>query len=61
MAEDQHVLLVTMLIPVSAIAFGVTLLGESLEPREIAGAVIIALALLIIDGRVLNRFRQPPA
>jgi drug/metabolite transporter (DMT)-like permease len=60
-AGAGNVLLVTMLIPVSAIAFGVTLLGESLEPREIAGAVIIALALLIIDGRVLNRFRQPPA
>lgn len=60
-AGAGNVLLVTMLIPVSAIAFGVALLGESLEPREIIGAAIIALGLLIIDGRVLNRFRQPAA
>lgn len=60
-AGAGNVVLVTMMIPVSAIAFGVMLLGESLEPREIAGAAIIALGLLIIDGRVLNRFRQPAA
>ncbi|MFM8746621.1 MAG: DMT family transporter [Aestuariivirga sp.] len=62
-AGPANVLLVTMLIPVSAIALGVTLLDERLEPREIAGAAIIALALLIIDGRVLRalRFRKTAA
>ena len=58
-AGAGNVLLVTMMIPVSAIAFGVVLLGETLEPREIAGAAIIAVALLIIDGRVLGWLRQP--
>jgi drug/metabolite transporter (DMT)-like permease len=53
-AGAGNVLLVTMMIPVSAIALGVALLDETLEPREIAGAAIIALALLIIDGRVLR-------
>jgi drug/metabolite transporter (DMT)-like permease len=60
-AGAGNVLLVTMMIPVSAIAFGVALLGETLEPREIAGAAIIALALLIIDGRPLRWFRKPSA
>lgn len=58
-----NVLLVTMMIPVSAIALGVSVLGETLEAREVLGAAIILIALLIIDGRLLKylRFRQNPA
>ncbi len=52
-----NVLLVTMMIPVSAIAMGVTVLGETLEMREILGAIVIILALLIIDGRALRVLR----
>lgn len=52
-----NVLLVTMMIPVSAIAMGVTVLGESLELREIAGTIVIMLALVIIDGRALRMLR----
>lgn len=48
-----NVLLVTMLIPVSAIAMGIAVLGESLDRMEILGTVIIMLALLVIDGRAL--------
>jgi drug/metabolite transporter (DMT)-like permease len=58
-----NVLLVTMLIPVSAIALGVSVLGETLKAQEVGGAAIILLALLLIDGRLLKslRFRQNPA
>ncbi|MFN4142039.1 DMT family transporter [Aestuariivirga sp.] len=58
-----NVMLVTMMIPASAIALGVTLLGERLEPREIVGALVILVALLVIDGRPLKylRFRHNPA
>lgn len=49
-----NVLLVTMMIPVSAIAMGTIVLGETLEAQEIIGAAVILLALLIIDGRVLR-------
>lgn len=49
-----NVLLVTMMIPVSAIAMGVGVLGETIEPMEIVGALVIILALLIIDGRALR-------
>lgn len=52
-----NVLLVTMMIPVSAIALGVAFLGETLEFREILGSLIIIVALLIIDGRVLRMLR----
>jgi len=49
-----NVLLVTMLIPVSAIVMGYLVLGETLELREIIGALIIILALAVIDGRALQ-------
>ncbi len=52
-----NVLLVTMMIPLSAILMGYFVLSETLEPREIIGASIIIVALLIIDGRILRVLR----
>ena len=43
--------LVTFLIPVSAILFGVLILGETLEWRHMAGMALIAAGLMLIDGR----------
>jgi len=51
-------MLVTLLIPVTAILLGVLVLGEPLTAREIAGALVIASALLVIDGRALRWFRR---
>ncbi len=50
-----NVLLVTMMIPPSAIFMGYMVLNETLHFREIIGALIIIAALTIIDGRVLRR------
>jgi drug/metabolite transporter (DMT)-like permease len=47
----SNVMLVTLLIPVSAILLGHFLLGEPLEAREVIGAFVIGAALLIVDGR----------
>jgi drug/metabolite transporter (DMT)-like permease len=47
-------MLVTLLVPVTAILLGSLVLGERISPREIAGAVVIGSALLLIDGRVLK-------
>jgi drug/metabolite transporter (DMT)-like permease len=54
-----NVMLVTLLIPVTAILLGVLVLGEPLTAREIVGALVIASALLVIDGRALRWFRRP--
>jgi drug/metabolite transporter (DMT)-like permease len=51
-----NVMLVTLLIPVTAILLGSLVLGERISPREIAGALVIGSALLVIDGRVLKMF-----
>ena len=45
-------LLVTFLVPVSALVLGIGLLGEHLAPRQVAGMALIALGLAAIDGRL---------
>jgi drug/metabolite transporter (DMT)-like permease len=51
-----NVMLVTLLVPVTAILLGAFVLGEHISPREIIGALVIGSALLLIDGRVLKFF-----
>jgi Permeases of the drug/metabolite transporter (DMT) superfamily len=58
---SSNVMLVTLLIPVTAILLGYLVLGESISLREIVGALVIGSALLLIDGRALNFVRRVPA
>lgn len=51
---STNVMLVTLLIPVTAILLGSLVLGESISLAEIAGALVIGSALLMIDGRVFG-------
>jgi drug/metabolite transporter (DMT)-like permease len=53
-AGATNVLLVTFLIPVSAILLGTLLLGEQLAARHLAGMAAIALGLAAIDGRAMR-------
>jgi len=58
-AGATNAILVTFLIPATAILLGATLLGESLAPRHFAGLALIVLGLAAIDGRVFARRRAP--
>ena len=58
---SSNVMLVTLLIPVTALLLGYLVLGESISPREMIGAAVIGSALLLIDGRMLNWVRRVPA
>ena len=51
-AGATNLLLVTLLIPVSAIILGSLLLGETLELVHFAGMAFIAIGLSVIDGRL---------
>lgn len=51
-AGATNLLLVTFLIPVSAILLGTLLLGETLLPRHFAGMALIGAGLAAIDGRL---------
>jgi len=53
-AGATNVLLVTFLIPVSAILLGTLLLGEHLAARHLVGMAAIAVGLAAIDGRPLK-------
>ena len=52
-----NVMLVTLLVPMTAILLGYLVLGEQISLREIVGAVVIGSALLLIDGRALQFIR----
>jgi drug/metabolite transporter (DMT)-like permease len=63
-AGATNIGLVTFLLPVSALALGVSFLGEHVTPNAIAGMGLIGLGLGAIDGRpwkMLRRFtvRRP--
>jgi drug/metabolite transporter (DMT)-like permease len=53
-----NVMLVTLLIPVTAILLGWLVLGEPMSLREIFGAVVIGSALIVIDGRAFVWLRR---
>jgi len=56
-AGATNILLVTFLVPVSAIALGILVLGEALTVAQVAGFALIGLGLALIDGRPLAWLR----
>lgn len=56
-AGATNLLLVTFLIPVTAILLGAAFLGERLEPRHFAGMALIGVGLVLIDRRIAGLLR----
>jgi drug/metabolite transporter (DMT)-like permease len=57
-AGGTNTMLVTLLIPVGGVFLAWALLGEPLTGAEAAGMTLIVLGLVVIDGRMLARFRR---
>jgi drug/metabolite transporter (DMT)-like permease len=53
-AGATNLLLVTFLIPVSAILLGTVVLGERFNAQQLIGTAVIAIGLAAIDGRTAN-------
>ncbi|MCP4472665.1 MAG: DMT family transporter [Gammaproteobacteria bacterium] len=53
-AGATNLMLVTFLVPVSAILLGSLVLGEVLQPVHLAGMALISGGLIAIDGRLLK-------
>jgi len=53
-----NLLLVTFLVPVSAILLGTIILGEQLLQRHVFGMIMVGLSLAAIDGRLLILLRR---
>ena len=58
-AGATNLLLVTFLIPVSAVLLGALALGERLEPEHFIGMALIGAGLAFIDGRFPGALRRP--
>lgn len=56
-AGATNLLLVTFLVPVSAILLGAVFLHERLMPNQFFGMAVIAIGLAFIDGRPVNFLR----
>jgi drug/metabolite transporter (DMT)-like permease len=54
-AGATNVLLVTLLVPVSAVLLGALVLHEALTAREFVGMALIGAGLAWIDGRLPKR------
>ena len=52
-----NILLVTLLVPISAIVLGLLFLNETLEWGHLVGMILIAIGLSAIDGRFWKRKR----
>ena len=60
-AGATNLLLVTFLIPVSAILLGALVLGERLSVQHFLGMALIGAGLAAIDGRLLRLIRGAPS
>lgn len=52
MAGSGNLMLVTLLIPPFAIVLGAVMLNEALRPAAFGGFALLALGLLVLDGRI---------
>ncbi|MEM9626627.1 MAG: DMT family transporter [Pseudomonadota bacterium] len=54
LAGATNLMLVTFLIPISALLLGTILLDETITPPQLAGMALIMTGLALIDGRLLR-------
>ena len=59
-AGSANLMLVTLLIPPVAVGLGITILGEKMGNEALLGFGLIAVGLLVTDGRLLDKFRHQP-
>ncbi|HEY9550177.1 MAG TPA: DMT family transporter, partial [Kiloniellaceae bacterium] len=58
-AGATNVILVTFLVPVTALLLGTLILGERISGLALAGMALIFTGLAVIDGRLLRLFERP--
>lgn len=59
-AGATNVLLVTFMVPITALLLGTLVLGERIGPLALLGMALIFTGLAVIDGRLLRLFARGP-
>ncbi len=54
----SNVMLVTLLMPVSAILLSIIILNETINTTQTIGLILILTGLILVDGRALNLFKR---
>ena len=54
----SNVMLVTLLMPISAILMAIIFLNEELQYQHILGLILVLIGLLLVDGRILKIFKS---
>ncbi len=54
----SNVMLVTLLMPVSAILLSIIILNETINTTQTIGLILILTGLILVDGRALNFFKR---
>ena len=54
-AGSANTMIVTLLIPPVSILLGAIVLGETLSPNVYLGLILLALGLIILDGRLIAK------
>jgi drug/metabolite transporter (DMT)-like permease len=54
----SNVMLVTLLMPVSAILLSIIILNERISTTQVTGLILILSGLILVDGRVMNFFKR---
>ena len=57
-AGATSISLVTLLVPASALLLGYAILGERSAPHQLAGMALIALGLILVDGRAITALQS---
>ncbi len=60
MAGSGNLMLCTLLVAPVAIILGVLVRDEALSPQAITGFALLALGLMVLDGRILRLLRRSP-
>jgi drug/metabolite transporter (DMT)-like permease len=58
LSSSGNLMLVTLIITPIAIILGTLVLGETISPNAYKGFALLALGLIVIDGRVIDRMRR---
>ncbi|MEC7853378.1 MAG: DMT family transporter, partial [Pseudomonadota bacterium] len=58
LAGSSNLMLVTIIVPVFAVALDAAILGQFVTGRNLLGFAVVAVGLLVLDGRLAERLKK---